>query len=119
MQTLSSLPEDFQKPNSCAHLEITPSGRFLYAANRGHDSLAGYAVDAETGILTSLGQTSTEATPRSFNISPNGKFLYAAGQSSGKLAAYRLNSKTGELTRFATYSVGERPWWVLVVELPN
>jgi 6-phosphogluconolactonase len=118
-QTLPTLPEDFNKSNSCAHLEISPDGRFLYAANRGHDSLAGYEVDATTGRLTSLGQTPTEATPRSFNISPDGKFLYAAGQSSGKLAAYLLNQKTGGLDRFATYEVGKSPWWVLVVELKD
>jgi 6-phosphogluconolactonase len=76
-------------------------------------------VDATTGRLTSLGQTPTEATPRSFNISPDGKFLYAAGQSSGKLAAYLLNQKTGGLDRFATYEVGKSPWWVLVVELKD
>ncbi len=116
-QTLSTRPADFPKQNSCADLEISPSGKFLYAANRGHDSLAGFAVDAATGGLTSLGQTPTEATPRSFNITPDGKFLYAAGQSSGKLAAYRLDPKTGALFRFATYAVGERPWWVLAVEL--
>ena len=118
IQTLSTLPEGFAKQNSCARLEITPDGKFLYAANRGHDSLAGYRVDEKTGRLTTIGQTPTEITPRSFSISPDGEFLYAAGQSSGKLAAYRINRSTGALDRFATYAVGERPWWVLSVSVP-
>ncbi len=118
-QTLPTLPKDFDKRNTCADLEMTPSGKFLYAANRGHDSLAGYEVDPKTGKLRSIGQFSTEKTPRSFNISPNGRFLYAAGQSSGKLAAYRLNRKTGKLTRFATYEAGKSPAWVMVVSTPK
>ena len=118
VQTLSTLPKDFSERNSCSHLELTPDGKILYAANRGHDSLAGYLVSEKTGRLTLVGQIPTEATPRSFNISPDGKFLFAAGQASGKLAAYRINGDTGGLDRFATYEVGERPWWVLAVSLP-
>ena len=116
-QTLSTLPDGFTGRNSCSHLELTPNGKFLYAANRGHDSIAGYAVDSKTGMLTSLGQTRTEATPRSFNVEPGGRFLFAAGQSSGTLAAYRIDAKSGKLQRFATYAVGKRPWWVLAVKL--
>jgi 6-phosphogluconolactonase len=117
-QTLPTLPEGFSESNSCADLEITPDGRFLYASNRGHDSLAGFAIDPETGKMTSLGQFPTEKTPRSFNIAPDGKFVYAAGQGSGKLAAYRLDGENGKLTRFATYEVGNGPAWVQVVSLP-
>ena len=118
-QTLPTLPTGFSKRNSCAHLEISPNGKFLYAANRGHDSIAGYTLDSKTGTMTSLGQTPTEATPRSFNVEPGGIFLFAAGQSSGTLAAYRIDSGTGKLKRIATYPVGSRPWWVLVVKLTN
>ena len=118
-QTLSTLPKDFSARNSCAHVELTPNGKFLYAANRGHDSLAGFAVNTKTGKLTSMGQTPTEQTPRSFNVEPGGRFLFAAGQRSGKLAAYRINPNTGALKRIATYTVGNRPWWVLAVRLPE
>ena len=76
-----------------------------------------FAADPETGKLTSLGQTPTEATPRGFGIDPSGRFLYAAGQASGKLAAFRIDAKTGSLTRFATYDVGKRPWWVLATRI--
>ena len=114
-QTVSTLPEGFAGENSCARLEVHPSGKFLYAANQGHDSIARFAVDRSTGRLTSLGQAPTEKTPRSFNLDPTGRFLYAAGQGSDKLAAFRIDPASGRLERFATYSTGKRPWWVLVV----
>ncbi|MEM7231967.1 MAG: beta-propeller fold lactonase family protein, partial [Planctomycetota bacterium] len=79
-QTLPTLPKEFRERNSCARLLGTPNGRFLYAANRGHDSLACYEVDAETGALRSLGNQATEATPRGFGIDARGRFLVAAGQ---------------------------------------
>ncbi|MCA9156248.1 MAG: beta-propeller fold lactonase family protein, partial [Planctomycetales bacterium] len=114
IETLPTIPENFTENNSCARLQISSDGRFLFAANRGHDSLAGFAVDAKTGRLTALGQTPTEKTPRSFNIDPSSRFVYAAGQAADKLAAYRLG-EDGRLTRFATYEVGKTPWWVLTV----
>lgn len=118
-QTLSTLPKGFQGTNSCARLELSPSGRFLYVANRGYNSLAAYTVDRETGRLTVIDQTATEAVPRSFSISPDEKFLYAAGQESGKLAAYKIHPEKGTLKRIANYIVGQSPWWVLAVDIPR
>jgi 6-phosphogluconolactonase len=85
-QTLSMLPEGFSGENTCAQIRIHPSGRFLYASNRGHHSIACYALDSQ-GKMTSLGQQPTEQTPRDFNLDPQGHYLYAAGQASGRLAA--------------------------------
>lgn len=116
-ERLPSIPADFTETNSNARIEIHPSGEFVYVANRGHNSLAGYRVDSHTGKLTSLGQTPTEPTPRGFTIEPFGRYLYAAGQSSNRLAAFRIDRKTGSLTRFATYNVGKQPWWIHVVRL--
>ena len=116
-ERLSSIPDDFTKTNSNARIEIHPSGEFIYVANRGHDSIAGYRVDSLTGKLTGLGQTPTEPTPRGFTIAPTGRFLYAAGQSSDRLAAFRIDRKTGALHRVATYEVGQQPWWVHVVRI--
>ncbi|MBW3542090.1 MAG: lactonase family protein [Planctomycetes bacterium] len=114
IQTLSTLPEGFDGSNTCADVQLTPDGRYVYVSNRGHDSLAGFAIDERDGRLKSLGQTPTERTPRSFAIDAAGAHVYGAGQASGKLAAYHIG-KDGGLERFATYDVGSGPTWVQVV----
>ena len=114
-QTLSTLPEGYDDINSCARLEMHPSGKFLYAANRGHDSIAGYALNSD-GSLKSIGYFPTEKTPRSFRIAPNGKFLISAGESADRLASYRIDADAGYLYPLETYDVGNTPWWVLIVQ---
>ena len=119
-QTLSTVPEDWdQSQGSCADIEISADGRFVYASNRGHDSIAVFSIDAETGELTSLGQTPTEKTPRSFNLMPvkAQALVVAAGQGSDTLIVYRRNPGTGELTPLRTYECGGSPAWVLGVSL--
>lgn len=118
VQTVSTLPEGFKAGNTCADVKLTPSGEFVYVSNRGHDSLARYRVDPQTGLVTSLGQTPTEKTPRSFDISPDGNFVYSAGQGSGNLASYRLNPQSGQLQPLKTYNVGPNPSWVMTVTYP-
>ena len=113
-QTISTLPEGFAERNSCSQIQIAPSGEFLYAPNRGHNSIACFSVDAESGALTAIGHAPSEAVPRAFSIDPSGRFLYAAGLDTGRLAAYRIEVD-GTLTRFATYDVGEEPMWVLII----
>ncbi len=114
-QTLSTLPENYDGSSSCARLEMHPSGKFLYAANRGHDSIAGYAINPD-GSLTSTGYYPTEKTPRSFRIDPNGKFLISAGQSADRLISYRIDAEGGYLYPLGTYDVGKELWWVLMVK---
>lgn len=116
-QTLSTLPDGFTGDNTCAQIHIHPSGRFLYVSNRGHDSIACFAIDERTGTLTSLGQRLTEPVPRAFNLDPAGHFLLAAGQGSGQLATYRIGGEQGTLHYLATYPIGERPMWVMVLSL--
>jgi 6-phosphogluconolactonase len=118
LQTVSTLPRDYQGTNACAEIKVHPSGRFAYVSNRGHDSIAAFALN-DDGKLTAVGQFSTEKTPRSFDIDSLGKYLFAAGESSGKLAGYRIDPKNGGLTPFATNEVGRMPWWVLAVPLPG
>lgn len=113
-QTLSTLPADFSRENSCAHIAIHPGGRFLYAANRGHDSLAGFALDAN-GRMSPLGQQPTEKTPTHFAFDNQGHFLYAAGQGGDRLAAYRVDAQSGRLSPLEGYTVGTNPYWVLPV----
>ena len=117
VQTLSSLPADFAGTNTSADIHVTPDGRFLYASNRGHESIAAFSLDAMTGRMTSIGFFATEKTPRSFSLDPGGRFLYAAGQGSGKIAAYRIGRDRGELTLLATYDAGNNPVWILTVRL--
>lgn len=113
-QTLSTLPQNYDGSNSCARLEMHPSGKFLYAANRGHDSIAGYVINPD-GSLASTGYYPTEKTPRSIRIDPTGKFLISAGQSADRLISYRIDAEGGHLYPLDTYDVGKEPWWVLIV----
>ena len=112
-QTVSTLPNGYAERNTCSQIYLTPSGRFLYVGNRGHNSIAGFAVDAATGHLTPVGHVPTEAVPSAFGLDPAGHFLFSAGMASGRLAAYRINAETGVLTPLATYEVGQRPAAVL------
>lgn len=115
-QTITTLPAGHTERNTCSQIQITPSGKFLYVPNRGHNSIAGFTVDA-TGRLATIGQAPTEAVPSAFSLDPDGKFVFAAGSASGQLASYGINSDTGDLTALGTYSVGSRPMGVLVTNL--
>ncbi len=116
-QTITTLPEGYSGRNTCSQIQISPSGKFLYAPNRGHNSIAGFSVDASSGRLTGIGQVSTEAVPSAFSLDPEGNFLFAAGSESGRLASYRVSADTGGLTPLETYSAGRRPMGVLITDL--
>ena len=80
---VSTLPADFRGESTCADIRIAPSGRFIYASNRGHDSIAVFAIDRPTGQLTPVDHVPTEGrTPRAFCLDPGGVFLLAANQDS-------------------------------------
>ena len=116
-QTVSSLPDDVDGAaidNTTAQVLISPDGRFVYASNRGHDSIACWAVDAESGNLTAAGHTPTGGhTPRNFALDPSGQWLLAANQDSGTVVTFRRDADTGGLT--ATGAVAEIPSPVCVV----
>jgi 6-phosphogluconolactonase len=116
-QTISTLPDGSTARNTCSQIHLTPSGQFLYVANRGHNSIAGFAADAATGHLTVVGHVSTEAVPSAFALDPAGLFVFAAGSASGRLASYRVNNETGALTPLVAYAVGRRPMAVLVTRV--
>ena len=79
-------------------VQVAPSGRFVYASNRGHNSLVIYRVDGRSGRLTCVGHESTQGkTPRSFGIDPTGRFLLAANQDTDSLVTFRIDSRTGWL----------------------
>lgn len=116
IQTLSTLPDGFDgTQNSTARCQMTRDGRFVYVSNRGHNSIACFSIDQETGLVTLLEQEPTEAVPRSFTIDASGRFLYAAGEASGRLAGFRI-LVDGSLERFGTWESGPVSWWAICVE---
>ncbi len=103
LQTLSTLPEGFSGDSSGAEIAVHPSAKFLYASNRGHDSIASFRIDAAKGTLTSVDRVSTQGkTPRGFAIDPSGRFLVAGNQSSGTVVVFRIDQQTGGLTPTGT-----------------
>lgn len=93
VQSISTLPADFKADNTCSDIHITPNGQFLYAANRGHNSIVGYKIDPTTGALSLISHASTQGeVPRNFAISPDGRFLYAANQNSGNIVMYSIEA---------------------------
>ena len=114
IQTHSTLPMHYSGVNTCAQIRITSDGKFLYAPNRGHDSIACFSVNKSTGLLKSIGRTPTEATPRVLDVDMTGKYLYSAGLDSGYLSAFSIGDK-GKLKFIDRYEVGKEPMWVLVV----
>lgn len=98
IQTVSTLPQDYIGTSTCADIHITSSGHYLYASNRGHDSLAIFSIDTTTGLLTCLGHTSTRGhTPRNFAIDPSGRFVLVANQDSDNIVVFEINPKDGSL----------------------
>ncbi|UAB83037.1 lactonase family protein [Zunongwangia sp. SCSIO 43204] len=96
--SVSSIPEDFTENNSGADIHISDSGDYLYVSNRGHDSIAIFKIDQDTGELENIDYASTNGkTPRNFAISEGDSYLYAANQDSGDIQAYKINEETGEL----------------------
>lgn len=99
-QTVSTLPADFKGENTAAEIRVHPNGRFLYGSNRGHDSLAVFAIDAATGLLTPVEIVpSGGKTPRNFAFSPDGTWLVCAHQDSDNLTVFKVDTATGRLTR--------------------
>lgn len=103
-QTISSLPAGFAGTNFTSEVAVAASGRFLYAANRLHDSIAWFAIDA-AGKLKFAGETWTHGDyPRSFNFDPAGNFLYSCNQRADAIAIFRVNRETGALQFTGNYT---------------
>jgi 6-phosphogluconolactonase len=97
----STLPEGESSGSalSTAQVQVHPSGRFVYVSNRGHDSIAVFAVDEGTGRVRRVANESTRGhTPRNFSLDPAGRFLYAANQNSDTVVCFRVDAHTGRLT---------------------
>jgi len=98
IQTIASIPKDFSKLDESAEIEVAPSGKFLYASNRGHDSIAVFKIDANDGKLTLVEYAPTKGErPRNFEISPGGLQLFAANEKSDNIVEFHVNQQTGKL----------------------
>lgn len=98
VQALSTLPAGFTDTSYCADIHVSPTGRFVYGSNRGHDSIAIFKVDGRSGKLTPAGHQSTLGKwPRNFALDPTNQFLFAANQNSDDIVSFRMNATTGAL----------------------
>ena len=98
LQVALALPAGFQGESACADIHVHAAGRFLYASNRGHDSIAIYRIDPASGLLALVGHESTQGkTPRNFALDPTGTFLFAENQGSDCIVAFQVDPVTGRL----------------------
>lgn len=99
LQTVPTLPKDFIGKSTAAEIAVHANGKFLYASNRGHDSIATYAIDSATGELALLNHVSAGGkTPRYFSFDPSNRWLIVANQDSGDIVTFAVDDKTGQLT---------------------
>lgn len=90
IETESTLPDNFVGTNTGAHVLVHPNGRFVYASNRGHNSIAAFSIDQDGSITLLEHESSRGETPRNFDIDSEGELMVVANQSSGTLAVFRL-----------------------------
>jgi 6-phosphogluconolactonase len=99
VQTISTLPPDFYGEDNSAEIEVGPSGRCLYASNRGNDSITVFQIDMKTGLLNKIQIVPTQGKiPRNFVIDPTGRYLLVANQHSNNIVVFAIDSGNGKLT---------------------
>ena len=116
-QTISTLPPGFAGSNFCSEILVSGDGRFVYAGNRLHDSIAVFSV-GDTGVLTHVGEEWTRGDyPRNFNFDPTGQFLYSCNQRDDNITLFRVNSKTGGLAFTGHYTPVGNPSAIVFLDL--
>jgi 6-phosphogluconolactonase (cycloisomerase 2 family) len=116
-QTVSTLPPGFAGSNFCSEILVSADGRFVYAGNRLHDSIAILAVGL-SGTLTYVGEEWTRGDyPRSFNFDPTGSFLYCCNQRADNVTVFRVDRKSGGLTFTGHYAAVGNPSSVVFLDL--
>jgi len=99
LNTITTLPKGFTGSNDTAEIKVHSSGKFLFASNRGHDSIAVFSIDSHSGTLTLVDHFPTQGkTPRNFEIDPSGKLLFVANQDTDNIVVFRINPNNGRLT---------------------
>jgi 6-phosphogluconolactonase len=99
LDTLSTLPADAPQTGTTAEIEVHPDGNYLYVSNRGHDSLALFAIDPVKGTLTPKQHFPVGGTPRNFKIDPTGNYVFGEGQNNGVTVVFKIDRPTGMLTK--------------------
>jgi 6-phosphogluconolactonase len=98
-QVVPTLPADFKGESTCAEIEVHPNGKFLYVSNRGHDSLAVFAVDAANGRLSLIEHVPSRGkTPRNFAFDPTAHWMVCTNHGSDNAVVFRVDPDTGKLT---------------------
>ncbi len=116
-QTISSLPPGFAGSNFCSEIMVSSDGRFVYAANRLHDSIACFSV-GENGAPTFVAEEWTRGDyPRSFNFDPTGNFLYSCNQRADHIATFRVDRKFGQLTFTGQFTPVGNPSMIVFLDL--
>lgn len=116
-QTISTLPPGFAGSNFCSEILVSSDGRFVYAGNRLHDSIAIFSVGAR-GELTYMGEEWTRGDyPRSFGFDPSGRFLYCCNQRGDNVTIFRVDRRNGELAFTGQYAAVGNPSSIAFVEL--
>lgn len=99
LQVISTLPESYAGESWCAEIALSPDGRFVYGSNRGHDSIAVFAFEADSATLSPVEYVSTEGGhPRHFALTADGRYLIAANRDGNNLVTYRVDAASGRLT---------------------
>jgi 6-phosphogluconolactonase (cycloisomerase 2 family) len=99
VQILPTLPADYTGENTAAEIAVSAGGRFVYCSNRSHDSIAMFAADPGTGLLTSIGWVPSRGrVPRFIGFDPSHRFLYAANEQADTMVSWLADSSTGRLT---------------------
>jgi 6-phosphogluconolactonase (cycloisomerase 2 family) len=116
-QTISTLPPGFAGSNFCSEILVSADGRFVYAGNRLHDSIAIFSVGPD-GRLTYVGEEWTRGNyPRSFAFDPTGRFLYCCNQRGDNVAVFRADRETGKLGFTGHYAPVGNPSHIVLLDL--
>ena len=119
LESKSTLPAGTNgASNTCAEVVVAPSGKFVYGSNRGHDSIARFSIDTDTGKLTFIDTTPSGGNvPRSFTLSADGELMLVANES-GNVTSFAVNTSSGELTKLLSVDVPQKPQFVGIASLP-
>jgi 6-phosphogluconolactonase len=99
LNSVSTRPKGFSGSNDTAEIKVHPNGKFLFASNRGHDSIVVFSIDNHSGALTLVDHFSTQGkTPRNFELDPTGSFLFVANQDTNNVIVFRIDPNSGKLT---------------------